>query len=175
MSILPVVVSDFISFIKVTSYKESKTPFWKLYLLDPLSTFLILIIIIIPFNSLSGILENSENSLEELVRSAPAWELIIYGAMVTPLIEEIIFRSWLHERIVQKKYLKLVYIVSSLIFGLAHLRNYEEIGFSTIILVLPQIAAGFVLGYIRIVKGMRYSWLAHGLTNGLLLISSLGL
>ena len=173
MSILPVVVSDFISFIKSPSYQKSETPFWKLYLLDPLSTFLIAALIIYPLEILTDVFESSENILEEAIEIIPFWLMIILVTIIIPLIEEIIFRSWLNRRLVSQKYLKFALIFSSVVFGLVHLTNYEEFEYANIILIIPQTTSGFILGYIRIVKGLRYSWLTHGLTNGLIYLTAL--
>jgi membrane protease YdiL (CAAX protease family) len=66
---------------------------------------------------------------------------------------------------------------SSIIFGLVHASNYTGniwylIGFS-FILGSPQIVGGFILGFIRMNYGLRYSILFHFLINSSLLLSLL--
>ena len=72
------------------------------------------------------------------------------------------------------KHFKYFYWSSSIIFGLLHAFNFSGsiwhlIGFS-FILGSPQILAGFILGYIRMNNGLRYSILFHILINSSLLL-----
>lgn len=153
--------------------------------------------------------------------------LILYGVFGAPILEEIIFRSWLNwtkrniyiliatffllvglsffrhkfqhiyimlflmllvviltyllKNIKVKpfinKHFKYFYWGSSIIFGLVHASNYSGniwylIGFS-FILGSPQIIGGFILCYIRMNNGLRYSILFHILVNSYLLLSLL--
>jgi len=71
--------------------------------------------------------------------------------------------------------IKYFYWGSSIVFGLIHASNYTGniwylIGFS-VILGSPQIAGGFILGFIRLKYGLRYSIYFHILNNSLLLFS----
>lgn len=68
----------------------------------------------------------------------------------------------------------LVFWISVAAFGLVHLTNY--IGFSwavhapvALLLVLPQIVAGIMLGYARMRYGLIAAILAHGLYNAILI------
>jgi len=70
---------------------------------------------------------------------------------------------------------KYFYYASSLAFGLLHIFNftgnvYLLLSFS-LILTGPQIFLGFILGYIRINYGLRYSILFHIIVNTSLLLS----
>ncbi len=57
---------------------------------------------------------------------------------------------------------------SSIVFGLVHLTNFELNSFNPafVLLVSPQIIAGFVLGYTRMRFGMLACILTHGFYNG---------
>jgi uncharacterized protein len=62
----------------------------------------------------------------------------------------------------------LFFYTSSISFGVAHIGNYHIQHFVPIlpvILVLPQIFAGLLLGYIRIVMGLRWSIAFHSFHN----------
>jgi membrane protease YdiL (CAAX protease family) len=153
--------------------------------------------------------------------------MILYGVFVGPILEEIIFRSWLkwtkrniyiliatfllfvglsffHHQFQQiyimlfllllvviltyllknikvepfiNNHFKYFYWGSSIVFGLVHASNFIGniwylIGFS-FILASPQIIGGFILGYIRMNNGLRYSILFHILVNSYLLLSLL--
>lgn len=153
--------------------------------------------------------------------------LILYGAFIAPILEEILFRSWLKwskqtiyiliatfisvvvmsfidHRFQYRwimlflllligvliyllknikvepfivKYFKYFFWCSSIAFGLVHASNFTGniwylIGFS-FILGSPQILGGFILGYIRMNSGLRYSILFHFLINSILLLSLL--
>ncbi len=65
--------------------------------------------------------------------------------------------------------LRLIYFVTSIIFGLIHIFNFEITDFqvllASVILVLPQLLSGFILGYVRIFFGFAWSVLFHSLHN----------
>lgn len=65
------------------------------------------------------------------------------------------------------------FYLSALSFGVMHIGNYESayfIPFLHILLVLPQIFGGLMLGYIRIFMGLRWSIYFHALHNLFFLI-----
>jgi uncharacterized protein len=152
---------------------------------------------------------------------------IFYGVFLAPILEEMVFRSWLkwskrniyilliaiilvialsffrhrfqHVGIILllscivifliyllrcknieqfiNKHFKYFYWGSSIAFGLIHASNltgniWYLIGFS-FILGSPQIVGGFILGYIRMNYGLRYSILFHLIINSNLLFSLL--
>jgi len=66
------------------------------------------------------------------------------------------------------KTFKLMYYGTSLLFGLVHIMNYQNIGhlwFLTLILVSPQILIGLFLGFTRVQYGLSWSILNHALHN----------
>jgi hypothetical protein len=74
-----------------------------------------------------------------------------------------------------KRFFAVIFYISAIVFGLIHISNYTERGtvlFMLPLLVLPQIIVGFVLGYVRIKYGFRYSYLLHAIFNGALILPS---
>lgn len=70
-------------------------------------------------------------------------------------------------RYYKKKFIVFFYI-SAIAFGVAHIGNYEIRHFVPVIpilLVVPQILGGVLLGYIRISMGLRWSIAFHSLHN----------
>ena len=153
--------------------------------------------------------------------------IILYAVFIAPILEEILFRSWLKwskqtiyiliatfisvvvvsfidhrfqyhwimlfllllvgiliyllnnikvEPFIAKHF-NYFYWSSSIAFGLVHASNFTGnirylIGFS-FILGSPQILGGFILGYVRMNNGLRYSILFHFLINSILLLKLL--
>lgn len=65
----------------------------------------------------------------------------------------------------------LFFYSSAVAFGVLHIENHQIENFIPmlpILLVLPQIFTGLLLGYIRISMGLRWSILFHGLHNSFL-------
>lgn len=113
----------------------------------------------------------------DLLFESPVGVIIAIG-IFAPLIEEFIFRYFLtykrfYDNFIsrnnwRKRFRWIVYS-STLIFGLIHLENYMNdswIFYSVaLIIVLPQITIGFILAYIRVRLGFRYSIFYHALWN----------
>jgi hypothetical protein len=62
----------------------------------------------------------------------------------------------------------LFFYCSALCFGLMHMGNFQVENFIpvlSVVIVIPQIFAGFILGYVRIVMGLRWSIAFHALHN----------
>jgi membrane protease YdiL (CAAX protease family) len=65
------------------------------------------------------------------------------------------------------------FTLSVLVFGLAHMSNYPRLSWALMPMVLPQIWAGLVFGYLRMRHGLLASMLAHGCGNALALTVAL--
>jgi len=97
---------------------------------------------------------------------------IISAVLIAPVIEELIFRLFL-VNYKTESYFRWVYYLSALVFGLIHIITYEADSthyWFIWLITLPQIFAGFLLGYIRIVYGFWYGVLLHSLSNALVLV-----
>lgn len=62
-----------------------------------------------------------------------------------------------------------IFYLATALFALVHLGNYDTIGLAVLPLVVPQLWAGLVLGYIRQKIGLGGAILAHAASNGLVL------
>ncbi len=97
---------------------------------------------------------------------------IVSAIILAPAIEELIFRLFLINYKTES-YFRWVYYFSAIIFGLLHITTYEihntHYWFIWLI-TLPQIFAGFLFGYIRIIYGFWYGVLLHSLGNAMFLI-----
>lgn len=96
----------------------------------------------------------------------------IFLFTVTYIVQQLIpknrtirVRNWL------KQYEFLLLILTSLIFGFVHINNYVEaftINLALVLLILPRIIAGFMLGYIKLKnESLFWSIFLHAMNNGL--------
>ncbi len=95
--------------------------------------------------------------------------ILLFSAILLVILTFVSF--WTMKRISQflTSNFKYFYYGSSVLFGLMHLINFTGdiryiIAFS-LILVAPQIAAGIILGFIRMKHGLIYSILFHMIIN----------
>jgi membrane protease YdiL (CAAX protease family) len=64
----------------------------------------------------------------------------------------------------------LLYILSSLIFGIVHITNADKIHISTMLFCIPHIFAGLIFGYLRIKNGLIWAIALHILNNLILVL-----
>lgn len=62
-------------------------------------------------------------------------------------------------------YFLLFLFLTSVVFGLLHLSNYQTLDTHTVLKILPRILGGFYLGYIANKYGIMYSILMHCVNN----------
>lgn len=67
----------------------------------------------------------------------------------------------------------LWFYLSVAVFGLSHLANYPRLSWALVPMVLPQIWAGLVFGYLRMRHGLIASILAHATGNAVALTFAL--
>ncbi|OKS85913.1 CPBP family glutamic-type intramembrane protease [Mucilaginibacter polytrichastri] len=69
----------------------------------------------------------------------------------------------------RSNHFKLLYWGSSVAFGLIHIANFAPLKLSLLLiyplLILPQMAMGFLLGFIRVKNGFLYAVMIHCLIN----------
>jgi membrane protease YdiL (CAAX protease family) len=65
------------------------------------------------------------------------------------------------------------FYLSVMVFGLMHMANYRTLAWSVLPMVLPQIWAGLVFGYLRMRQGLVASALAHAAGNAATLAAAL--
>ena len=101
-------------------------------------------------------------------------QIILFGAILAPIIEEAIFRGPI-TAFKKSKSFKISFYTFTLLFGFIHLFNFEittNVLLLAPLLVLPQILLGGYLGYIRVRFGLQWSMLLHGCYNGILILMS---
>ena len=118
-----------------------------------------------------GLLNMDDHKIEKMFEGMSKINIILLGAIVVPIIEELIFRAPL--TLFKKPILfKYAFYFFALTFGFMHISNFEltsNVVLLSPLLVLPQIILGGYFGYIRVHFGLQWSLLLHGCYNGLLI------
>lgn len=66
------------------------------------------------------------------------------------------------------KFFKYHFYITALIFGLSHIHNYNnplQFGWGILLLVIPQLFIGVVLGYVRMRFGLKNAMILHAAYN----------
>ena len=164
----------------------------------------VLVIIMIPYGFIFSILEEyrlidlSDHLIDDLFDQYSYDQMILFGAVVAPVLEEGIFRGFItfrrfyplllyvdfrtankknRVRVLLKvrrlwdRIFPAIVISSSLLFGYIHITNFggEVAWWLVPFLVLPQIIVGFVFAFVRIKFGLIWSIFNHATYNFLLL------
>lgn len=100
--------------------------------------------------------------------------LLVKGTLYATVGAAITLFFWLRERRGQRyadffsRHVAVYYYVSAIVFGIAHLANYNytvEPWWYAPLLIIPQTIAGFVFGYVCTRLGFWYAVLAHTANN----------
>lgn len=121
-----------------------------------------------------GIIDMSTHKVEEMFANMSKTQVLLLGAVLTPLIEEAIFRAPL-SLFKNKRNFKSAFYIFAILFGFVHIFNFEittNVIILSPLLVLPQILLGGYLGYIRIRFGLIWAIALHGAYNGTLILMS---
>ncbi len=123
----------------------------------------------------------------------PFWTAILVMTILPPLIEESIFRlplkykrNYLLRSIAYlfktdfssfwKKHLRVIVYLFSVVFGLVHLSNYQNVDAVFFLLapliIGPQLFAGFIFSFLRLRLGFIWAILGHFLHNFSLIMLS---
>ena len=114
------------------------------------------------------------HKVEEMFKGMGILEILLITAIITPIIEELIFRAPM-TLFKKPKSFKYAFYVSFSLFGFIHIFNFElttNVLLLTPLLVLPQLLVGSYFGYIRVRFGLLWSMLLHGCYNGILITMS---
>lgn len=159
----------------------------------------LMIAIIWPVMSLveeTGLVDTDEHAMEKVIREAPVWLVLILAVLLAPLVEELIFRTFLTFRrnyplrlvialaglgglrskakvraFLQRnwrKHYRVFFYSMAAFFAFVHIYNYElsaAVWLLLPFLVLPQLIAGLLLGYMRVRYGLLWSMYLHGIHN----------
>ncbi len=137
-------------------------------------------------------LDLDNHAVSDLTNKFGLFLLILLGGIISPLIEEIIFRLPLNYKrnylfkivgiVIGKKtvknfwfkYYTVFFYLFIIAFGAVHIFNYkdETLGILLLspILVLPQIIGGTVMAYLRMNLGFFWSFLQHAIFNSVLML-----
>lgn len=164
---------------------------WRIFTIVFIAELLFLILVTGPLFYIADLFVNLKE--KKLLVDYNIYGVLLLGAVIIPIIEEVIFRLPLQwngnyffrffnvfsqKNVVYnfwKRFYPWFFYLFAIVFGLVHLKNYENnkpflfILFSPFI-VSSQLLGGFVLGYIRNRLGFWWSVLFHGLHNLLALL-----
>ena len=111
---------------------------------------------------------------EEMFKGMAILKILLLAAIITPIVEELIFRAPI-TAFKKPKSFKQSFYTFSIAFGIIHIFNFEittNVLLLAPLLVLPQLLVGTYFGYIRVRLGLRWSMLLHGCYNGVLITMS---
>ncbi|QTD38488.1 CPBP family intramembrane metalloprotease [Polaribacter batillariae] len=134
-------------------------------------------IIITPIFALLEVLDwinMDAHEVEKMFKGMAKWKVLLLGAVVVPVLEELLFRAPI-TAFNKPKSFRFAFYFFALLFGFVHITNFKmttNVLLLAPILVLPQILIGFYLGYIRVRLGLQWSMLLHGCYNGFFLAIS---
>ena len=105
--------------------------------------------------------------LKDIILSKPSIRYTFLVFFYPAMYEEILFRNFsistLKTFCINPIYIN---IIQSIIFGLTHITLYKEFGWWSLIMISPQILAGFLYGYVYLKgKSLATCILLHGLFN----------
>ncbi|HET8858421.1 hypothetical protein [Marivirga sp.] len=190
---------DYLIFLKKPNphprhHKLSSSEKWKSLLIFILIDFLLVIpavVIIYIIQEFSG-LDIDNHAISDFSNSYGIALIIISGGIISPFIEEIIFRLPLNYKrnylfklvglVIGKetvrnfwfRYYTIFFYLFVVAFGAVHISNYKDESIGIILLspllVLPQIIGGTVIAYLRMNLGFFWGFLQHALFNSALMI-----
>jgi len=112
------------------------------------------------------------HKLEEMFKGMSFIQILLIGSIITPIIEEALFRAPI-TIFTKPKSFKYAFYIFTLLFGFVHISNFEittNVILLSPILILPQLLVGSYFGYIRVKFGLLWSMLLHGSYNGFLFL-----
>jgi membrane protease YdiL (CAAX protease family) len=172
-----ILLKTFLLFLKQPTYKTNLKSF-KDNLSDILIYFIFNIIVTFVFLCLIYLsVETGFNRFPTNKASNEAYSLstIFFGLILSPVIEELIFRFPLFLYFNSKNF-KFAFYFSSIVFSLIHIFKFDFDDYLILnccLILIPVFLGGIMLGYIRVIYGLKFSILLHILHNFWLLIFGL--
>jgi membrane protease YdiL (CAAX protease family) len=121
-----------------------------------------------------GLVNMENHKVEDAFKNMGIPLMILIGAIIVPIIEELLFRAPITS-FKKPKSFKIAFYIFTFLFGFVHISNFEittNVLLLAPLLVLPQIILGGYLGYIRVRFGLQWSMLLHGTYNLFFLLIS---
>ncbi len=100
--------------------------------------------------------------------------LIVFTILTFLFLKEFIPQKWQSNLcLFLNAHYKIIWIATSVVFGMVHIFNYVEgfqLDFLLVLLILPRIIAGFFFGKIKIEnQSLLWPMIMHGMNNGIVL------
>ena len=153
---------------KLLDFKNNFKEYAKISFKDWLCGFLIMIMSNIIISSFIVGLGENEESVQELIKTAP-WVAFIMTTFLAPFIEEMIFRKSLQDTINNKTFYM---IMSGFIFGLVHVLGASNP--FEYLLIIPYGSLGFMFAHtINKTDNIYCTIMMHMFHNGILTILSM--
>lgn len=183
------VLKDFLDFLKkpkeINSVKKIKGESSKIFTILFFFQIVWLFIFVFP---ISGLLDAFYPIPESKLLDLSIYQMLLFGCIVAPLLEETIFRLPLRfkrnyfVRLLNKisggtnikflwdKFYGIVFYLSAFIFGAIHAFNFDEEPDFIFYLLIPlltisQICTGIILGYVRLKLSFLHGVLFHAIFN----------
>ncbi len=172
-----VLLKAFLLFLKQPTYKANLKSF-KDNLSDVLFYFIFNIIVTFAFLCLiylSVVSGFNKFPINKASNETYSLFTIFFVSILSPIIEELIFRFPLFLYYNSKK-IKVAYYFSSVVFSLIHIFKFNFDNYLILnccLILTPIFFGGLMLGYIRVIYGLKFSILLHILHNFWLLIFGL--
>lgn len=169
-----VLLKAFLLFLKQPTYKTNLKGF-KDKFLDVLLYFIFNIIVTFVFlclTYLSVVSEFNKFPINKVSNEPYLLSTIFFGLLLSPIIEELIFRFPLFLYYNLKNF-KVAYYFSSVVFSLIHILKFNFDNYlilNCFLILTPLFFGGLLLGYIRVIYGLKFSILLHILHNFWLLL-----
>ncbi|MBL0764791.1 CPBP family intramembrane glutamic endopeptidase [Marivirga atlantica] len=194
------ILSDFIRFSKNPNEGRSTLSRWQNIKVFSLLLLINLIVglavhFLLELLSSYSIIELPSHQIDRLLDDTSVTFIIVFGVILVPFLEEVIFRFpliWRYNYIFRiinyilgsnrlkefwKKYYSYFLYFFVLAFGFIHLTNFEDVTLIIIIisplLVLSQIIGGLCLSYVRVRMHFLLGFIFHALFNLILLTQSI--
>lgn len=173
------------------------------YVFSAFIIYFIISIIVVGFIQLlstANLFNYPDSIIASKLGRIPIGMIIIFGLLIQPFAEEIIFRLGLKIKynllfrtifvlvylfyrknafhLIKKlysfwgKYYSIIFYSSAIIFAFFHIYNYnfDKISLQLLFLLIPQLVGGLLLGFIRLKIGFIYSYFLHMWINFVFLL-----
>lgn len=114
-----------------------------------------------------GWISLDNHKVEKVFKNLPWLAILLVGGIIVPFLEELLFRAPI-TLFKKPNSFKYAFYFFAIVFGLVHITNFQlttTVLLLAPILVLPQLFAGFALGFLRIRFGLRWAVLLHCVYN----------
>ena len=118
-----------------------------------------------------GLVNMDNHAVEDLMKNFSKPMILFLGAVLAPVLEELIFRAPI-TLFKGKQSFKYGFYAFTVLFGFVHISNFSmttNVLLLSPLLVAPQLLVGAYFGFIRTKFNLGWSMLLHGTYNGILM------